>query len=375
MVCTKGGGNQSWNGVVKRFSATRCDWLFVLVADGRRWFIPASEVGGGSAIMLGGPKDAAYEVDPGRPLAAASAPSPLNSMPSRWGSRAVKGDGLRSIGSAFAGSNPAPTILLRARLPSPFQATSFSSVASSSTCPASTQVRPLRWNRRRRARRAAGRGRRRSPARRAARCGTPRDSATAGRTRSCRRSGDPCARRRPSPWRGRRARRGASPSRATRTRPPSPGNAPVDPGAQHRALRGRRRPGRRQRGAVGRAPYRGGIAVGHDPDEQGEDGGEHRGAGEPWSPRQRGPGRRAERRPRGQRLRAQRSRDAALARDQPIPSAHRASARRRPVRLPSARATSSAWSRLDSGGRCGSTRRVMRSIAAATCSARGRAGS
>src|SRR5262245_36121820 len=48
MVCTKG-GNQSWNGVVKRFSATRCDWLFVLVADGRRWFIPSSEVGGGSA--------------------------------------------------------------------------------------------------------------------------------------------------------------------------------------------------------------------------------------------------------------------------------------------------------------------------------------
>ena len=48
MVCTKG-GNQSWNGVVKRFSATRCDWLFVLVANGRRWFIPASEVGGGSS--------------------------------------------------------------------------------------------------------------------------------------------------------------------------------------------------------------------------------------------------------------------------------------------------------------------------------------
>jgi hypothetical protein len=39
-VCTRG-GNQSWNGLVKRFSATRCDCLFVLVADGRRWFIPA----------------------------------------------------------------------------------------------------------------------------------------------------------------------------------------------------------------------------------------------------------------------------------------------------------------------------------------------
>jgi hypothetical protein len=90
MVCTKG-GNQSWNGVVKRFSAARCDWLFVLVADGRRWFIPASEVGGGSAIMLGGPKYAAYEVEPGRPLRAAPAAAPLDSIPARRGSRAVKG--------------------------------------------------------------------------------------------------------------------------------------------------------------------------------------------------------------------------------------------------------------------------------------------
>jgi PD-(D/E)XK nuclease superfamily protein len=34
------GGNRSWNGVVKHFSSERCDWLFVLVADGRCWFIP-----------------------------------------------------------------------------------------------------------------------------------------------------------------------------------------------------------------------------------------------------------------------------------------------------------------------------------------------
>jgi hypothetical protein len=54
-ICTRG-GNQSWSGLVKRFSAERCDWLFVLVADGRRWFIPASEVGGGSGIVLGGPQ-------------------------------------------------------------------------------------------------------------------------------------------------------------------------------------------------------------------------------------------------------------------------------------------------------------------------------
>jgi Holliday junction resolvase-like predicted endonuclease len=62
------GGNQSWSGLVKRFSSERCDWLFVLVGDGRRWFIPAGAVGGGSGVVLGGPKYAAYEVEPGRPL-------------------------------------------------------------------------------------------------------------------------------------------------------------------------------------------------------------------------------------------------------------------------------------------------------------------
>jgi hypothetical protein len=67
------GGNQSWNGLVKRFSSDRCDWLFVLVGDGRRWFIPADVVAGGSGLLLGGPKYAAYEVEPGRPLTEALA--------------------------------------------------------------------------------------------------------------------------------------------------------------------------------------------------------------------------------------------------------------------------------------------------------------
>jgi hypothetical protein len=66
-ICTRG-GNQSWNGLVKRFSADRCDWLFALVADGRRWFIPANAVEGTTAIVLGGPKYAEYEVERGRPL-------------------------------------------------------------------------------------------------------------------------------------------------------------------------------------------------------------------------------------------------------------------------------------------------------------------
>ena len=75
MICTRG-GNQSWNGLSKLFSPDRCDYLFVLVGDGRRWFIPSSVVEGATAIVLGGPKYAAYEVEPGRPfvtLAAAPA--------------------------------------------------------------------------------------------------------------------------------------------------------------------------------------------------------------------------------------------------------------------------------------------------------------
>jgi hypothetical protein len=70
-LCTRG-GNRSWSGLVKNFSCARCDWLFVLVADGRRWFIPSDEVGAGAKLVLGGPKYAAYEVEPGRPLTEAS---------------------------------------------------------------------------------------------------------------------------------------------------------------------------------------------------------------------------------------------------------------------------------------------------------------
>ena len=62
------GGNQSWSGLVKRFRPRRCDRLFVLVADGRRWFIPAGDVAATSGLRLGGPKYAAYEVKPGSPL-------------------------------------------------------------------------------------------------------------------------------------------------------------------------------------------------------------------------------------------------------------------------------------------------------------------
>ena len=68
------GGNQSWNGIVKRLDATRCDRDFIHVGDGRRWFIPATALGGGSGIVLGGPKYAEYEVERGEPLDARPPP-------------------------------------------------------------------------------------------------------------------------------------------------------------------------------------------------------------------------------------------------------------------------------------------------------------
>jgi hypothetical protein len=73
-LCTRG-GNQSWNGIVKRLDATKCDRVFVHVGDGRRWYIPASVLGGGSGIVLGGPKYAEYEVESGEPLQARPPPS------------------------------------------------------------------------------------------------------------------------------------------------------------------------------------------------------------------------------------------------------------------------------------------------------------
>ena len=66
-TCTRG-GNQSWNRVVKKLDPRDYDYLFVTVADGRRWFIPARRIEGGVGILLGGPKYAMYEVEPGPPM-------------------------------------------------------------------------------------------------------------------------------------------------------------------------------------------------------------------------------------------------------------------------------------------------------------------
>lgn len=73
-LCTRG-GNQSWNGLVKRLDPSRCDALFVHAGDGRRWYIRASCLGGSSGILLGGPRYSEYEVEPGEPLKARPPPT------------------------------------------------------------------------------------------------------------------------------------------------------------------------------------------------------------------------------------------------------------------------------------------------------------
>jgi hypothetical protein len=66
-LCTRG-GNQSWNGVVKYLDASRCDYVFILVGDGRRWFIPTESLDCRSRLTLGGSKYSQFEIEQGRPL-------------------------------------------------------------------------------------------------------------------------------------------------------------------------------------------------------------------------------------------------------------------------------------------------------------------
>lgn len=64
------GGNRSWSGIAKVFDPSRVDYLFVLVGDGRRWFIPASMVEAKRHIALGGAKYSEFEVESGTPFEA-----------------------------------------------------------------------------------------------------------------------------------------------------------------------------------------------------------------------------------------------------------------------------------------------------------------
>jgi hypothetical protein len=62
------GGNRSWNGTTKKIDPARFDYLFALISDGRRWFIPSLALEARNSITLGGPKYSEFEIETGRPI-------------------------------------------------------------------------------------------------------------------------------------------------------------------------------------------------------------------------------------------------------------------------------------------------------------------
>jgi hypothetical protein len=129
------GGNQSWSGVSKRFDPARCDFLFVLAGDGRRWFIPTSAVEGHRGINLGGARYSEFEVE--------SVASIMNSI------YADQGDGHNKIedprrGSADVGES-GETVNLVPRVLSGFEShLPHASVMSLPGLPADTDPEPGR---------------------------------------------------------------------------------------------------------------------------------------------------------------------------------------------------------------------------------------
>jgi hypothetical protein len=108
-ICTRG-GNRSWTGVTKYFCATRCDELFVVTVDGRRWRIPAEAVQAATAVRLGGPKYSEFEVDAGPPLSDSLEPRSLSCRaPGGLAKRSNAAD-CKSALSEFPGSNHGPAI-------------------------------------------------------------------------------------------------------------------------------------------------------------------------------------------------------------------------------------------------------------------------
>jgi hypothetical protein len=107
LISTRG-GNQSWTGLVKYFEPGRCDYLFVHVGDGRRWFIPTAALDCRSGLTLGGPKYSQFEIEPGTALDARARPLE-SSVPGEYRS-GQPGGAVNAVAQSFAGSNPASPI-------------------------------------------------------------------------------------------------------------------------------------------------------------------------------------------------------------------------------------------------------------------------
>jgi hypothetical protein len=102
------GGNQSWNGVVKKFDPSRFDFLFVVVRDGRQWFIPSSEIGGSHSIVLGGEKYSEFQVGRAAPLDRVEASG--SKLPDRRGGAGVgePGETVNLVPSLLSGFDSHP---------------------------------------------------------------------------------------------------------------------------------------------------------------------------------------------------------------------------------------------------------------------------
>ena len=106
MIATRG-GNQSWNGVAKYFDRERCDYLFVHVGDGQRWFIPTGAVDCKSQLTVGGAKYSEFEIERGRPLRGTSSEPGLKSPSSLGEYRSGQtGCAVNAVALSFGGSNP-----------------------------------------------------------------------------------------------------------------------------------------------------------------------------------------------------------------------------------------------------------------------------
>ena len=116
------GGNQSWNGVVKYFERDRCEYLFVHVGDGRRWFIPSAALDCKTSLSLGGSKYAEFEIESGSPLQVGSSKAVLQSgrPPGEYRSGQT-GCAVNAVALSFGGSNPPSPI----STPTPIKPTNY----------------------------------------------------------------------------------------------------------------------------------------------------------------------------------------------------------------------------------------------------------
>lgn len=73
--------------MVKEFDTNRADYVFIVVGDGRRWFIPSEEIEGRHGITLGGTKYSEFQVGQSDPLDRAE--SGGSTLPARRGGAGV----------------------------------------------------------------------------------------------------------------------------------------------------------------------------------------------------------------------------------------------------------------------------------------------